>query len=253
MLESLKIIIDETFEIYSLATLGGRLFIPFFICLLFIFLVPSKEDDWARKYLVYPSLILLFFLFNPVFIHILYKYIEVPERIVRMYWPLPMDLLFIYCVMRLFDYLEKKWKKLVLLVMAVALLVLNTGGSFAAQGYTLAENTEKMPKGTKEMCDMLYVLNGGQDPYVIMPFELFFWTRQYNPTIRLPLVRDMDDMETEDGDLDLDIVAKNAIDSGCRFVVFSSATSTVGELEDHGFKLAMQIEGQDCQYLIYMI
>ena len=37
MLESLKIIVEETLEIYMLATLDGRLFIPFFLCLIFIF------------------------------------------------------------------------------------------------------------------------------------------------------------------------------------------------------------------------
>jgi len=253
MLESLNIIVGETLEIYSLATLNGKLFIPFFICLVYVLLAPAKEDDRARKYLVYPSLVLMLILFNPVFIHLLYKYIEVPERIVRMYWPLPMDLLFVYCVIRFFDFLGERWKKVLLLVMAAAMLYINTGGSHTGQSYTLAQNVEKMPKGTKQVCDSLHILNDYQDPYVMMPTDLFFWIREYNPTIRIPYIREMDEMVTEDGAMDLDMVGQTAVDGGCRFVVLNSSHRAEGDLADYGFDLALTIEGQDCQYLIYMI
>lgn len=253
MLDSLKIIIDETLEIYALATLNGKLFIPFFICLVYILLSPAKEDDRARKYLVYPSLVLLFILFNPVLIHLLYKYIEVPERIVRMYWPLPMDILFIYCVIRFFDFLGEKWKKALLLVMAALMLYINTGGSHTGQSYTRAHNVEKMPVGTKEVCDSLHILNDYQDPYVMMPEDLFYWVRSYNPYIRLPDIREMKFMINEEGAMDLDMVGKAALESGCRFAVLNSSHAAVGDLTDYGFEQVLSIDGQDCQYHIYMI
>lgn len=253
MLDSLNIIIGETLEIYSLATLNGKLFIPFFICLAYVLLSPSKEDDRARKYLVYPSLILLVILFNPVFIHLLFKYIEVPERIVRMYWPLPMDILFIYCVIRFFDFLGDKWKKAALLILAAVMLYINTGGSHTGQSYTLAQNIEKMPKGTKQVADSLHVLNNYQDPYVMMPEDLFFWTREYNPYIRIPDIREMKYMVTEDGAMDLDMVGKAAHESGCSFVVLMSSVRTAGDITEYGFEKALTIEGQDCEYYIYMM
>lgn len=253
MLDSLNIIIGETLEIYSLATLGGKLFIPFFICLAYIFLCPAPEDDRARKYLVYPSLVLIFILFNPVIIHILYKYIEVPERIVRMYWPLPMDLLFVYCLIRFWGFLDKKWKKAALLVLAAIMLYINTGGSHTGQSYTLAQNPEKMPKGTKEVCDSLLILNDYQDPYVMMPEDLFFWTREYSPHLRIPDIREMKFMLTENGEMDLDMVGKAAADSGCRFVVLMSSVPTAGDITEYGFEKKLTIEGQDCEYYIYMI
>jgi len=253
MLESLKIIVDETLEIYALATLNGKLFIPFFICLVYILLSPSKEDDRAKKYLVYPSLILMFILFNPIFIHLLYKFIAVPERIVRMYWPLPMDLIFVYCVIRFFGALGEKWKKAVLIFMAAVLLLINMGGSYNEQSYSLADNVEKMPKGTKEVCDALHMLNDYQDPYVIMPSDLFFWIREYNPHIRIPYIRQTYWETILNGKMDLDLVGQTAVEGGCRFVVLNSSHDTEGDITDYGFELATTIEGQDCEYYIYMI
>ena len=128
MLDSLKIILKETLEIYELATLGGSLFIPFFLCLVYLLFSPTKEDDRARTYLVYPSLVLMLFLFNPVLIHFLYKYIEIPERIARIYWPLPMDMIFVYCLIRLFSTLRQGWKKA--LLRAVVLSIAFIGNIF---------------------------------------------------------------------------------------------------------------------------
>lgn len=253
MLESLRIIIDETMEIYMLATLDGRLFIPFFLCLIYIFATGKKEDDVARRYLVYPSLVLLFFLFNPVLIHFVCKYIGVPERVVRMYWPLPMDLLFIYCLIRLLSGCRAIWKKALVLMAAVLLLYMNAGTSMAGQSYGVAENPQKLPKGTREVSDVLYSLNGGEDPYVILPSDLFFWIREYNPYIRMPYVRDVYKLEQDSSTADLDTLAEMALEGGCDFIVVTTAQQTEGDLTEHGFKEKARIEAQDFQYVIYQL
>lgn len=253
MLESLRIIIDETMEIYMLATLDGRLFIPFFLCLIYIFATGKKEDDVARRYLVYPSFVLLFFLFNPVFIHFVYKYIGVPERVVRMYWPLPMDMLFIYCLIRILSDCRALWKKAVVLAAAVLLLYINAGANMAGQSYGVAENPQKLPKGTKEVSDMLYTLNDCQDPYVILPSDLFFWIREYNPYIRMPYVREVYRMEQKDPVVDLDALAELAAEGGCEFIVVSTAQQTKGDLTEHDFAEKARIEAKDFQYVIYQL
>lgn len=253
MLESLRIIVEETMEIYMLATLDGRLFIPFFIALIYIFASGKKEDDIARRYLVYPALVLLFFLFNPVFIHFVYKYIGVPERIVRMYWPLPMDMIFIYCLIRIVSGCGKVWKKAVVLAAAVLMLFINSGANMAGQSYGVAENPEKLPKGAKEVSDTLYVLNDYQDPYVILPSDLFFWVREYNPYVRMPYVRDVYRMEQKDPVMDLDALAEMAVDGGCEFIIVSTAQQTKGDLTGHGFAEKARIEAKDFQYIIYQL
>lgn len=253
MLDSLRIIMGETFEVYKLATLDGRLFIPFFICLVYLLLSTAQEDDRARRCLVYPSLVLLFFLFNPVFIHLLYKFIEVPERIVRMYWPLPMDVIFVYCLVRLFLSFEAKWKKAVLALSMVVLLFLNSGGSIAGQSFSRAENIYKLPRGTQQVCDTLFSLGGYQPTRVMMPTDLFFWTREYNPYIQVPYVRDMDEMTDEKGNVDLDMMAQVALEGECKLVVLNSSAPSVGALEDYGFAEKTRIEAQDFQYVIYQL
>ena len=251
MLESIKIICSETLEIYSLATLGGKLFIPFFLCLVWLLFTDSPEDDKARRYLVYPSLVLMFIIFNPVFIHILYKFIAVPERIVRMYWPLPMDIVFVYCLIRLFSAVKKSWKKALLLCFAMALLLVNAGGSTTGQSYGKASNPEKMPLGTKEVCDTLFVLNDYTPAKIISTDDLFFWTRVYSPYVLHPCARYIHWLENEQGQLELDSVAQYATEYDCDFIVLNSSQSTVGSLEDCGFEIAASIPGQDCFYVIY--
>jgi len=253
MLESLRIIIDETLEIYMLATLDGRLFIPFFIALIYIFATGKKEDDLARRYLVYPALVLLFFLFNPVFIHYIYKFIEVPERIVRMYWPLPMGMLFVYCIIRLVSDCRAVWKKAVILAAAALLLFLGSGGNISGVSYVRAENPQKLPKGTKEVSDIIYQLNDGGDPRVIMPTNLFFWIREYNPYIRLPYRVHVEVMERENEELDLDRIGDMALEGGCNFVVLNSSQSATGDITDYGFIEAARVEAQDFQYIIYQL
>lgn len=253
MLDSLKIIVEETLEIYMLATLDGRLFIPFFICLVYVLVSGRKEDDRARRYLVYPAFVLLFFLFNPVFIHYIYKYIEVPERIVRMYWPLPMDMLFVYCVIRLLSGCDKRWKKAVVLGAAALMLFINAGGSKAGLSYGPAENPQKLPKGAKEISDTLFMLNDAEPPYVILPSDLFFWIREYNPYIIMPYVRDVYSMEQKEGLMDLDMIGQWAIEGDCEFVVLSSSLPSRGSIEDYGFTQAATVEAQDFQYIIYQL
>lgn len=253
MLESLRIIVEETMEIYMLATLDGRLFIPFFLCLIYIFASGKKEDDVARRYLVYPALVLLFFLFNPVFIHFVYKYIGVPERIVRTYWPLPMDMLFIYCLIRIVSGCQAKWKKAVVLCAAALMLFINSGANIAGQSYSVAENPQKLPKGTKEVSDALSVLNDYEDPYVILPSDLFFWIREYNPYIRMPYVREVYRMEQKDPVVDLDALAEMAVEGNCEFIVVSTAQQSSGDLTEHGFEEAARIEAKDFQYIIYRL
>lgn len=251
MLESLKIIVGETFEIYMLATLDGRLFIPFFICLVYLLVTAKEKHSMARRYMVYPALVLLFFLFNPVFIHFLYKFIEVPERIVRMYWPLPMDFLFIYCVVELLCTLDKSWKKAVLLAAMVLMLFINAGGSKAGLSFGPAENPQKLPKGAKEVSDALLALNDYETPSVMIPSELFFWTREYHPYIQIPYVREQYKLEQKGGPLDLKWMGETAIEGGIDFIVLSTAQSFEGSLEEQGFEEILRVEGRDCQYLFY--
>lgn len=253
MLESLKIIIEETFEIFNLATLNGKLFIPFFIGCVWLLLSDSEEDARARRYLVYPSLILFLFLFNPVFIHLMYKFIGVNERIVRIFWPLPMDIVCVYCIVRLVGMVKARWKKAAALLAAVMLFVLSSGGTLAGVSFGLAENSYKLPKGTKQVSDVIYELNMRQDSNVILPVDLFFWIREYNSSIRMPYVRDMEQMYDEEGVMDLDTVGKLGVEGSCGFVVLNDSEPTKGELESYGYEKVLSIEGDDCHYLVYQL
>lgn len=254
MLESLKIITEETLEVYNLATLDGRLFIPFVICCIYLLLSPAQEDDRARQYLVYPSLILFVFLFNPVLIHYLIKVTEDAERVVRLFWPLPMEGVFAYCIIRAFYALKKNRKRVVLLIASAFVLLLVSNGNHAGLSYTRAQNPEKLIAGVKEICDTIYTLSDGQETSALVPKHLFYWIRGYNAAILLPYVNDADEfMYDEDGNLDLNATGEKAREGECEYVVVSSSYTAVGALEDYGYTLSAEVPGDNCTYYIYRL
>lgn len=253
MLESLNIILEETLDVYRLATLSGRLFIPFFICCIYLLLSPAKEDKRARYYLVYPSLILCVFLFNPVFIHYMIKFTSDPERVARMYWPLPIGGVIVYCVIRAFCALKKRWKRAVLLLASVCTLLFVTEGSHAGISFTRAGNPEKLITGAKEICDSIYTLNGGEEATVLVPKHLFFWVREYNAELINPYKHKTEFMYNDDGTLDLDTTGSKALEANCKYVVISGTAASTGSLEDYGYVPACDIPGDNCVYTIYRL
>lgn len=254
MLDSLNIIIDETLQVYKLATLDGRLFILFAVCCVYLLLSPAKEDDRARRYLVYPSLILCVFIFNPVFIHYMIKAAQDPERVARVFWPLPMGGVFAYCVVRAVGALKKGWRRIAAVAAAAFILLLVSEGGHAGVSYTLAGNPEKLITGAKEISDTIYALNEGQEATVLVPRHLFFWIREYNAAIMLPYTAEADKfMYNENGELDLDATGEKALEGECEYVVISSSAPAVGALEDYGYALASEVAGDNCTYYIYRL
>lgn len=253
MLESLKIIIEETMSVYRLGTLGGRLFIPFAICCLYLLLSPSREDDRARQYLVYPSLILCLFIFNPVFIHYMIKIMGDPERVVRVFWPLPIGGVIVYCVVRALYALKARWKKAVLLAAMVGTLLLISDGNVAGVAFERAQNAEKLIPGAKEVSDRIYDIAYGREPRVLMPKHLFYWTREYNASLILPYQHKTEFMYDDDGVLDLDETGKKAREADCEFVVISSADESTGSLADYGYSCVTSAPGDNCEYYIYQL
>lgn len=253
MFSILRNIVSETLEIYSLATLDGKLFIPFFICCIYLVLSKKETHGRAKEYLVYPSLVIMLIIFNPVIIHLLYKYIGVEERIVRLYWPLPMDAVMVYCFVHFLSSMDKTWKKLVLSAAAVFLLLLGTGFDLAGQSFTPACNVQKMPAGTKEVCDAIYEYNLHEPCDVIMPTDLFFWVRSYRSSIRTPFIRDIRNWYDENGALDLDIVGKTGSENCCKYVVLNTGEQSAGELEKYGYSELKTIPAGDDFYIIYRL
>ena len=253
MLDILDNIVSETLEIYSLATLDGVLFIPFFICLVYLVLDRNSKHDRARVYLVYPAFVIMFIIFNPVIIHLLYKYIEVEERIVRLYWPLPMDAVIVYCFVHAMTALDKRRKKLLLSAAAVFLLLLGTGFTHAGQSYEIAKNAQKMPAGTKEVCDIIYEKSMHEPCDVIMQPELYFWVRPYRSSIRVPYIREIKNWYNENKELDLDIVGKTGSENGCKYVVLIAGEATAGNVEKYGYSVLETVPAGDSTYIIYML
>lgn len=251
MLESLRVIMEETASVYRLGTLDGRLFIPFVICCVYLLLSPAEEDKRAREYFVYPSLVLCLFIFNPVFIHYMIKFMLDPERVVRIFWPLPIGGVIVYCVIRAFYALRGRWKRAVLLAAAVLTLLLVSDGSHAGISFSRADNPEKLIKGAKEVCDTIYNLAGEREKRVLVPKNLFFWIRGYDPFILTPYQHKAEFMYDDNGAFDSETTGEKALEAECEFIVVPGVAPEYCTLGDYGYTLAAAVPGEDCIYYIY--
>jgi len=242
---------EETASVYRLGTLDGRLFIPFVICCMYLLLSPAEEDKRAREYFVYPSLVLCLFIFNPVFIHYMIKFMLDPERVVRIFWPLPIGGGIVYCGIPAVYALRGRWKRAVLLAAAVLTLLLVSDGNHAGISFSRADNPEKLIKGAKEVCDTIYNLAGEREKRVLVPKNLFFWIRGYDPFILTPYQHKAEFMYDDNGAFDSETTGEKALEAECEFIVVPGVAPEYCTLGDYGYTLAAAVPGEDCIYYIY--
>ena len=164
-----------------------------------------------------------------------------------------MDAVIVYCFVDALTSLKKIWKKLVLSVAAVFLLLLVSGFNLSGQSYTPAYNAQKMPLGTKEVCETIYYSNNCEPCDVMMSSDLFFWVRSYCSSIRVPFIRDLQLWYDENGALDLDTVGKTGAENNCKYVVLSAGEQVTGNLEKYGYSEFTAIPAGDSLYIIYEI
>ncbi len=178
------------------------------------------------------------------------KYMGDPERVVRVFWPLPIGGVIVYCVIRAFFAVKKRWKRVCVLLAAVCTLLLVTEGSHAGI-FVPASNPQKLVTGAKELCDKLYVLSDGEETRVLVPKHLFFWIREYNAAIITPYSHKAEFMYGEDGMLDFDETGRKAREAQCDYVVIPAAAPPEGALDEYGYTLLTETPGDDCVYYIF--
>lgn len=239
----------------DLISYNGRSFlIPLFLAAL-VFLWFVERDRRIRTVLIYLSVALVAVFLCPLYAWIGQKIDE--EIYYRVFWTLPMGLVFCYGSVRLVICLKKTISRVIAGILIV--LVIGLNGEFVYQNTTHlpATNAYHIPQIVIDVADAVRMEK--YKPIAVFPAELLTHIRQYTGDIFTPYGRNIlverwnfsnalyDAMEAEV--YDAEEIAVQARNEHCAFVVLSAAKEMHGSMEEQNYFLKDFVNGL---YYVYM-
>lgn len=166
-------------SVYQSFSGTGMYFSLFYIALLYICL--KKEEKETKYIFVYPSLFLLFIIFNPVTAQIIGGHLVGWDVYWRVFWTLPLIAVIAYGGTQVVRIQEGK-RKQILTQIAIALIIILCG-KFAlnTELFSYPENLYKIPNEVIEVADI--ILEDGEEPRVAAPLSVSGYLREYTGEI----------------------------------------------------------------------
>lgn len=171
-------------------------------------------------------------LVNPLIGSLLERMNMLPERIVRIYWLLPVFFAIAYGGALLVQRAERKSGMGILAAVIVAMGLIFAGKPIVAgENFVKAENIYKLPDGVIQIVDMINddAKNGGGERKAAMPLSLSTYARQYDGTLPMLYGRyPEEDKATEVYEMmqwqsvPVERVRETAKGEGCRYLVLDA-------------------------------
>lgn len=207
--------------------------------ILILVLEKKKENKTA---FVFSAWYLPFVILNP-FVGMILEHLGVmPERMVRIYWLLPVVWVIAYGFTLLVSFAEKKIVHSgVWMALALSMVMVLVGVPIVTEdNYVLAQNKYKIPQVVIDVVDFLNDdYQGEYQKMAVMPEELSTYARVYDGTWYLAYGRTP---ETEEGgelyrlmgltQVDVQSVVDRACDYGCSYLVLDTQKDLVHMPED---------------------
>ena len=143
-----------------------------------------QEEKQTVRFLVWPTILVLLFLFNPLF----YRYVG--SRFFagvywRLFWMLPVSFTAAYVVVWLVCRWKKQAVRIVVLVAALGTIALSGQKIYSKATFTEAENEYKLPQAALDVADILAGAGVSWKVRSVVPNELLCYIRQYRCDIGL--------------------------------------------------------------------
>lgn len=218
-----------------------------------VYLLVTEKNKSIRILLIYaPIIVVALFLF-PVsrkgFVAIGLD----GETYYRILWTIPMGIIFVYGICRLFE----RHRRVGLLVGAALTVVC---GSYVYKNTYIskAENLYHIPDTVVKICDLIGPDDADSRVSAVMPGELIHFVRQYDASINMPYGREMlvnawdyynavyEAMEKPEV-VDMEELLKATREEYCQYIVMAKERQTNQDPEESGLLLLDEIDG----YLIY--
>lgn len=227
--------------------------LPLFLLALIVLWIVER-DRRIRTVLLYLSVALVAVFFCPLYAWIGQKMDE--EIYYRVYWTLPIGLLFCYGGVRLLIRMKKTVSRILVGILIVLVICMNGKFVYKNTLHFKASNAYHIPQMVIDVADAVSMEK--YKPIAVFPAELLPFLRQYTGDIFTPYGRNIiverwnfsnalyDAMEAEV--YDAEEIAVQARNEHCAFVVLSSAKEMRGSMEEQNYFLKDFVAG----YYIYM-
>lgn len=232
-------------------------YMTLFLCgLLYLWL--TEEERGKKIILVYTSVFLLFLFFFPFSAYFLMKTVFDQETYYRILWFLPVSIGIAYGAVHLISRQKKFGRKLVLTVLACALLI--TGGNYTYDNPTFekADNAYHIPQAVIDVCEAIKPTNSLGWVCAVVPQEFISYVRQYDSNIHLPYGREVliprwNQWHPMYQTMEADIIyaktlAKQAREENCQYIILHENKVFDEDIEQYHFKLVDTIDN----YNIYL-
>ncbi len=242
----------ESFVIFKLYT--GLKLLLLLTLLMWIYLLFREKERRNRIMFVYaPLIIVLLFLF-PLSRKFFVAAGLDPETYYRILWTIPMGIITVYGFCRLFENHRKAGT-----LLAAALIALF--GSFVYQSdyISKAENQYHIPDTVIEVCDLIEPENPRARVSAVMPPDLIHFIRQYSARINMPYGREMlvsqwdyynavyEAMEGSEI-VDMEKLLEATREEYCQYIVMAPGRQSDRDPLFYGLELVGEVDG----YRVYL-
>jgi hypothetical protein len=162
------------------AYVGNSSIIWLFVISAVYILIADKDK---RKSIIYPTLILMIFIINPL------TYMYVWKKLLgstywRTFWMIPVVVIIAYAFVKIVMALKNVFVRALVSVAFIAVVVCCGVNIYKRNvNFEKAENAYKLSEEVLEVCDVL--LEENEEPKVVMTKELYSYARQYSTNIQL--------------------------------------------------------------------
>lgn len=215
-----------------------------------IYLLLKEKNRPKRILFVYCPIIVLLLFFNPLFFGV-FAFAAEEEIYFRIMWLLPMAVVLAYSVVKISDELKGRAKGL---FVTAALVVIAVSGKlvYSSPLYSVAENRYHVPQAVVDICDAIKV--DGREIIAAFPDEFLLYVRQYSAAVCMPYGRGAvigyyDEfyhlMQQEE--ISVDELVPLSRKNMCHYLIFDEDTVLAGDMEAYGFQVFDKMHG----YVIY--
>lgn len=254
----MKELLDEIVMLYKYFNNENYTFFAIFlISIIFIFI--TEKDKKIKDFFVYYSIVIIAIIWNPICIYVLNKFINIGSMY-RIYYMLPFCITIAYATTRLIEKNNKIFKKLIIMVAIVTIIIISGKCIFNKNNTIEVSNYYKLPDETVEVAYLISNDNETEYKKAIVPYGMSSQIRQVCTNVELVYSRIISNPKDENGnslphDTDdasnyppvknlnegnVEYIVDLCNKSNVNYIVFNQATILSDNIEKYGWELYKQ-------------
>ena len=248
-------------DIWLLFVGDGRIVVVTLIVMLLLMLLSGNKR--LKQFLLYPSLVVLIFINNPLSIYyIVDKDLMAYNRYVRLYWLLPIAFVLAFLCVKVVTK-AKKWRRIAVALICAGIIIYTGNYMFTEESYTKMTNLYKIPDDVIEICDFIeedIVFNNQkiEETRIVVSPSYSSYIHQYNGKLKTLYGRNnpshiyyeisWEMMQLMNGaELEVEVICADAHESDCKYIVVDANKPKNGKFIKYGYEKLIETE----DYIIY--